>query len=374
MAKKIILVLVAIVLSNMGTVSAKIRGNIPATYIEGRELSFRFKNLHSKDNPITTNVVVKDANGNDLTINLPVKIATGGKKATLKIPSITGDTKVSFEVYGGIFPKDQRFKYTMLIIDDPNFKATGVLDNGDNGSVTFPTVPAGSSFGTAGTVGPAGPEGPAGPTGATGATGAAGATGAQGPQGLQGPQGAQGPQGIQGPPATTMPGSGVVGPVDNSIQAEKLDNTHQTLSLSGLSGSHVILSTQVASTVNLNFPNHDGTLATLDDLTPVATSADIDIQGISTINVHNTNFVRITDSNSGTTDLLTVMTGGKRGQRLVLELDKNLDFEADNLNTADTIQWGRGTAAGQILHGFAGEQYEFVYNGTAWYLFSRFTL
>lgn len=371
MTERIIVILVAIFLFNIETVSAKIRGNIPATYIEGRDLSFRFKNLHSKDHPLKTTVVVKDINGNDLTIDLPVKIASGGKKATVKIPSITGDTKVSFEVSGGMFPESERFKYTMLIIDDPNFKATGVLDNGDNGASTFPTIPAGSSLGTAGTVGPVGPAGPEGPRGVQGLTGLTGATGSQGSQGPQGPQGIQG---IQGPPATSMPGSGVVGAVDESLQAKMLDNNNQTLSLTGSSGASVVLSAPVGSTLNFTLPNHDGTLATLNDLTPVATSADIDIEAISTINVNNINFVKIIDSNPGTLETLTTLTGGQRGQRLVLELDKDLDFEADNLNTANTIQWGRGTAPGQILHGHAGEQFEFVNNGTAWYLFSRFTL
>lgn len=374
MTERILVILIALFLLNTQTVSAKIRGNIPATYIEGRDLSFRFKNLHAKNNPLKTNIVVKDADGNDLTINLPVTIASGGKKATVKIPSITSDTKVSFEVYGGIFPENERFKYTMLIIDDPNFRVTGALENGDNGDTTFPTIPAGSSFGTAGTVGPAGPKGDPGPTGPAGAQGSPGAAGATGPQGSQGPQGLQGIQGIQGPPATTIPGSGVVGTVDEAIQAQMLDNSNQTLSLTGSSGADIVLNTTVGATLNFTLPNHDGTLATLTDLTPVATSADINIDGVSTINVNNTNFVKIIDSNTGTLETLESMTGGQRGQRLVLELDEDLDFEADNLNTVNTIQWGRGTVPGQVLHGHAGEQFEFVHNGTAWYLFSRFTL
>jgi hypothetical protein len=372
--KKITLVLIAILMLNIHAISAKIRGNIPATYIEGRELSFRFKNLHSSGNPITTNVVVKDASGNDLTINLPVKIATGGKKATLKIPSISGDTKVSFEVYGGIFPKDQRFKYTMLIIDDPNFKATGALDNGDNGTVIFPTIPAGSSLGLSGSEGPQGPAGPTGATGATGAIGPQGPAGGTGGTGATGPQGPQGIQGLVGPAATTMPGSGVVGPVDNSLQARKLDNANQTLSLTGLAGANVTLNAPVSGAVNLTLPNHNGTLVTQYDLTPVATSADLDIEGLTTIDVTNINFVKIIDSNPGTIDLLEKMTGGQRGQRVILQLDKSLDFEADNSDTVDTIQWGRGTLPGRVLHGYTREQYEFIYNGTAWFLFGRFTL
>lgn len=365
------LALIAMLMLNIQAISAKVRGNIPATYIEARELSFRFKNLHSKDNPLTTNMVVKDADGNDVIVNLPITIAKGGKKATVKIPSVTGDTKVSLEIHGGIFPKNERFKYTMLIIDDPNYRVGGVLENGAD---TTPIIPAGSSLGSVGVAGPAGPEGPQGPAGEKGATGSVGPQGSQGAQGPQGASGPQGPTGPAGPAATTMPGSGVVGPVNKSREAELLDNSQQKLSLNGLAGADVRLTAPITGTLNLNLPSHDGTLVTLDDLTPVATSSDIDIEGRRSIDVTNINFVKITDSNPGSIDLLETMTGGRLGQRVILELSTSLDFEADNLDATDTIQWGRGTAPGRVLRGYTREQYEFIYNGKAWYLFGRFTL
>lgn len=51
----IIIVLMAISLTNQ--VQARIRGNIPATYIENRELVFRHTRMNSKNNPLQIQIV-----------------------------------------------------------------------------------------------------------------------------------------------------------------------------------------------------------------------------------------------------------------------------------------------------------------------------
>ena len=247
-----------------------------------------------------------------------------------------------------------------------------------------PQGPAGAKGdkGDQGDVGPQGPQGPAGATGAQGAVGpqgpagSVGATGAQGPAGAQGIQGLKGDKGDKGDTGATpssMPGSSVVGPVDNSIQAEMLDNNQQTLNLTG-ANSAITITAQLASALNLTLPNHDGTLATLDDLTPVAVSVDIDIEKAEVIEVPNINFVKIFDSTPESIEVLKGMQGGKRGQRVILEIGNDMNFEVDNNGNADTIQWGRGVKPGRHQEASVGEMYEFIHNGNAWFLMGRYNI
>lgn len=109
--------------------------------------------------------------------------------------------------------------------------------------------------------------------------------------------------------------------------------------------------------------------------TPVAVSATaIDINGQTSIDATDLNFITITDSNTGTTDTLTTITGGVVGQKLQLQLLADMKFHLNNVATANTIQWGRGTIAGTDRTQFNTEIFEFVNDGNAWYLLSRYTL
>lgn len=347
--------------------AAGVRTNIPAAYIENRVLSFRHLDMDTKANPLTVNLLVKDKNGTELTIPLKItkpKKVVGIQKALVTIPFVSTDTKLIFEVYGGKIKRgDAKTKYTMLIIDDPN--SSVVVDPNDtDGPIAIP-----EGAGVAGSVGPTGPQGPAGPQGVAGV---AGATGSTGPQGPAGPQGIQGPV---GPAATTIPGSGVVGAVDSSNQAEVLDNSNQTLSLTGTSGADVNLVAPVTGTLNLTLPSNSGTLVTNNSPTPIAIdTVDKDLDGLTTVDVTNLNYIHITDSNTGTLDVLETITGGTKGQQLVIELKAGIKFEVDNNNTLNTIQWGRGTVPGQLTNGNQKEIFHFIHNGTAWFLLDRFTL
>ena len=103
-------------------------------------------------------------------------------------------------------------------------------------------------------------------------------------------------------------------------------------------------------------------------------SGDKDIEGFNTLDVTGLNYITIDDSNPVTSDTLQTLTGGQKGQHLIIELKESILFEADNNGTADTIQWGRGTSSGSTLPGAATEIFEFLYNGTAWHLLARYNL
>ncbi len=165
-----------------------------------------------------------------------------------------------------------------------------------------------------------------------GAQGPAGAAGSQGPQGPQGATGATGPAGPSG-----------------------------TLTGGTITGNLTVTGTVTAG----NFVGP----------TPfsVASSA-IDINGLTTINVANLNYMKVVDSNTATIDEIFTMTGGVIGQRITIHLQNNINFRANNAGVANTIQWGRGTAANSTRVQFATEAFEFFFDGNAWFLLDRYTL
>ncbi len=348
---------------------ARIRTVIPSVAIENAELVFRGRNLDTPENPLTVNILVKNPTTEETrVINLPVTLSPKKRKATVRIPLVGTDAKVQLQISGGDIPATTPNSNLLLIIDNPNLNSLDLFDDDGN---PLPSVPSG--FGADGVVGPEGPKGEKGDTGAPGASGPSGPSGPAGATGAQGPQGVAGVQGPAGPAATSMPGSGVIGAVDNSLKAEMIDNNVQSLALTGI-GTAVTFTTQKASTQNLTLPSHDGTLATLTDLTPVAISTDIDMEGVETIDVTNINFVKLLDSNPASVDVLKVMTGGIRGQRVILEIGNYLQIEADNLNNINTIQWGRGVTPGRHQDAQTTEMYEFVHNGNAWHLMGRYNI
>lgn len=223
--------------------------------------------------------------------------------------------------------------------------------------------------------------------GAQGPTGPAGPAGPQGPQGIQGIQGPAGPSGtvtngstiqdvtlngttiINGPVVITANGS--IPHATSATTAESLDDGDQTLTLGGTNGS-IQLNVPVGGSSNLDLPA-SGTVATLQGLTPMGISSVIDIDGLTSIDVTGLNFIPVTDSNAGTIENLTTMTGGVIGQRVTIQLLTNMQFMVNNLGTANTIQWGRGTSAGPRLQ-ITREMFTFIFDGNAWYLVDRFTL
>jgi hypothetical protein len=361
------LITLGITVLSTAAAEARVRSFVPGAFIENRSLSLNVREMNTRNNPFKVRYIVPAINEGDETFSITLnhRFRRAGKRVDIRMPIVSNDTKGRLILSGGKIPESTPLEYTILIIDDPSLVIRNPQDNED----TLAIIPTG--IGSSGTVGPQGPEGPAGPQGESGPQGLGGPQGAQGPAGPQGTQGIVGPQ---GPAATTIPGAGVVGPVDSSLQAEHLDNQNQTLALGG-NNSNVILNAMKTGALELNLPAHNGTLATLDDLTPVAVSHDdIDIDGVQNINANNLNFIRIIDSNPGTADTLVRITGGKRGQRVVIELADDISFEVDNQDAPNRIQWGRGTLPGDIMPGLTGHMYEFINNGSSWYLMGRYLL
>ena len=117
------------------------------------------------------------------------------------------------------------------------------------------------------------------------------------------------------------------------------------------------------------------TLATINGPTPIAVDPfAADLEGINSISVANLNYINIDDSNPTSTDTLQFLTGGTKGQELIIELEEDINFYVDNIMTIDSIQWGRGTSSGISLPGSEHEIFRFLHNGTAWFLIDRFTL
>ena len=343
---------------------AGIRTLVPGAFIENRELTLVLRNFNSKTNPLAVKFVIPAKDGSeDFEVTLPYKFRSGGKRVDFKMPIVDGDTKGRLVLSGGDVPASEPLLFTMLIIDDPNLVLVNPNENNGDPLAIIP-----SGIGSAAVPGPQGEQGIQGEQGVQGVTGA---TGSIGPQGIQGLTGAQGPV---GPAATTMPGSGVIGAVDESLLADHLDNSAQSLVLTG-NNSNVSMNAVKAGALNLNLPDHDGTLATLDDVPTVLNAGgEVDMESTSIIDITGLNYVKIIDSNITSTDTLVSITGGTKGQRLVLELGADINFEVDNNNGLNLIQWGRGTVNGDVMPGFTSYMYEFVFNGTSWFLMARYDL
>ena len=172
-----------------------------------------------------------------------------------------------------------------------------------------------------------------------------------------------------------MPGSGVIGPVNNSLRANLIDNGNQRLSIGGSAGANVTFTASSSGAINLGLPNSSGTLVTNNSMTPLAIDPGTrDIDGQTTINVSGLNYITLTDSNPASTDELFTITGGTKGQTVILELTSDMRMRLDNMGAANTIQWGRGTGVNQSMPVYATEIYKFLNNGTAWFLVDRYNL
>lgn len=408
------LISLSILTTSIGSAKAGIRTLVPGAFIENRELTLVLRNLNSKKNPFLVKFLVPSMdNGDDFEVTLPHKFRSAGKRVDFKMPIVSGDTKGILIVSGGDVLPEVPLQFSMLIIDDPNLVLVSPNDNNEDILAIIPNGVGDASVpgpqGEQGEQGETGPQGIQGATGSQGATGPQGATGAAGTNGIdglacwdlngnrvadlatedlnndlvvdlldcrgdkgdkgdKGDTGATGAQGVMGP-------QGPVGPQGPAnVTAESIDNTNQTLVLNG-NGSNITLTAVKNGALNLTLPDHHGTIATLDDLTPVAVGGgDFDIEGLTQLDVTNLNYIKIIDSDSGSIDVLKKLQGGIKGQRLVIELGADMDFEADNTNSKDRIQWGRGTSPGDLMPGFSSYLYEFIYNGTSWYLMSRYTL
>ncbi len=183
-------------------------------------------------------------------------------------------------------------------------------------------------------------------------TGATGAVGPAGPAGIAGPVGPVGPQ------ASLINGGTVNGPIaftnNGSFQFPK-----------GAVDGHVWTSDANGSAA--------WEAPTTNTITPVAVSAAIDINGITSIDVTGLNFVPLTDSNPGTIDTLVTLTGGVIGQRVTIQLKDN--FLKFDINTpgVNRLFWGRGTAVGLRTQA-QSEIFTFMFDGNAWFLVDRYLL
>lgn len=186
-----------------------------------------------------------------------------------------------------------------------------------------------------------------------------GATGAQGPQGPAGAAGATGAQGPKGDTGNITNGGIVNGPIvftnNGSFQYPNggQDGYVWTSDANGLASWK-----EPAKNV----------------ITPVAVSKEIDIDGVTSIDVTGLNFVPLIDSNLATVDTLMSLTGGVVGQRVTIQLKQNnLMFSINNAGVANSIFWGRGTSTG-LRTQVQSEIFTFMYDGFAWFLVDRYIL
>lgn len=329
---------------------AKVISNIPSVMIESSDLVFRGRKLHSQSNPLSVKVLVTNNSTNETqTINLPAEFSKKRKLARVKMPIVGTDSKVQLQISGGNVPASNPEKTLVLIIDNPNLSSLDLFDADGN---PLPSIPNNFGNNSNSSIGLQGPAGPAGPAGATGP---------------------QGPQGPSGTIPSSIPGSSIISAVNNSLKADMLDNNSQRLSLSGTTGQ-VVVSKANSGQLNLTLPSRSGTLVTSIDPTPVAVGSTIDVDNQSSINVANTNYVKLIDSSTGSLDTISQFIGGVQGQRLAIEFGNTIKLEIDNTGSTNEIQWGRGVVPGRLQDALAGEIYEFVFNGNAWYLMSRYTL
>ena len=177
--------------------------------------------------------------------------------------------------------------------------------------------------------------------------------------GPQGPQGIQGPQGPQGPSGTLANGAVINGPViftnNGSFQFPKAAD------------DGYLWTSDANGNATWKKPAEN-------TITPVGISDEIDINGITSIDVSGYNFIRLIDSDLATVDTLSTITGGTMGQRISIQLKSNdLFFDLNTNHDLNTIQWGRGNILNPRRQQ-KSEIFSFLYDGNAWYLVDRFTL
>jgi hypothetical protein len=185
-----------------------------------------------------------------------------------------------------------------------------------------------------------------------------GQTGPAGAQGPAGPAGATGPQGPAGP----------LGPVAG------LDNGNQKLNLSGAAGTAVLSIPTGGS--NITLPS-SGNLVVSTSQTPFSSGSNsFDIDVTNTIDVTGLNFIKITDSNPATPNVLKFITGGVEGQKVTMLMQSNVRID---IITNSEVPYDNGLFWGLNMmldpkQTNATELFEFIYVGKNWYLMSRYTL
>jgi len=306
----------ALLLSS-GASQALVRENIPATYTENRDLTFRYKNMNTRKNPLKVILETALSNSNDEKFQIiyskengNIRFGSANRKATFKIPIVEKDTRCNIKISGGVVAEDSPLEYAILLLND----LTLTIQPND------PTPVIGDEFGNSSIdaePGPQGPEGPKGDTGETGPQGPKGDTGATGPQGPKGDTGATGPQGPKGDTGATGP--------------------------AGPSGGVVV-------------------------------GATINVDNLTTLDASSINYLTLNDSNGATTEVIETITGGAKGQLLFLQLDDYIRFKVNNSGAVDTIHWGRGTSDGDIQPTSVASKYtvlQLIHNGINWQLVGR---
>lgn len=188
------LIVLSFIFNIVGTLSAAatVRSNIPAAYIEARDLTFNFKRLNSKRNPLKVRLMLLDQNGEELFFDVPVRISKNGRRGTITMPRVEQDTRISLQISGGKRPFADPLRYTILLLDDPHLRTLNTFNPDDDFNIV---LPIGQNSGGVGAQGPMGPQGEKGEDGEDGQDGE---RGSQGPRGFQGPQGPAGPAGTPG--------------------------------------------------------------------------------------------------------------------------------------------------------------------------------
>jgi hypothetical protein len=163
-----------IFLLNSVAVNALVRENIPATHTENRDLTFRYKNMNTRTNPlvITLETALTDAAGERFSVvyssaNGNLRFGSADRKVTFKVPIVESDTRCNIKISGGVVPANDPLIYPVLILND----LTLIIDPQDPTPIIddiFGNSPIGSVPGPQGPQGDAGPTGPQGPAGASG--------------------------------------------------------------------------------------------------------------------------------------------------------------------------------------------------------------
>ena len=306
------LLLLSIISGSFLAAKAGIKTFVPGAFIENRSLPLAIKGLNNKANPLSIKFVVPtlEEGEEDFEVNLPYTFRRGKSK-------VGRISRIDFNM--PIVAGDTKGVLVIsggAVSPEAPLEFTMLIIDDPRLVLLNPKDNEGNplpvipnGIGSATVPGPTGPQGRTGTAGPQGITGKTGVTGSQGATGATGPYGPTGAQGIQG--ATGAPA--------------------------------------------------------------FVAGGEFNLDGLTSIDVSDLNYLKITDTNIATTDALVSISGGVKGQRVILELGADIDFEVDNNGATDLIQWGRGTLDGDIMPGYTSYMYEFVYNGTAWFLMGRFT-
>ena len=100
------------------------------------------------------------------------------------------------------------------------------------------------------------------------------------------------------------------------------------------------------------------------------TGTSVQINGQSGFDASGVNYLTVLDSDPGSVEIISTITGGTRGQILFLEMPNKVRFQVSEAGTPDSINWD-ANIVGTVSPNVHYTLLELVHNGTNWFVVGR---